>query len=61
VLAIGPPHGMHDVFDQSPALQRLRILEASYGVVVNVSETDDVTLPASSVRDVNFGKQTGPR
>jgi uncharacterized protein YlxW (UPF0749 family) len=61
VLAIGPPHGMHDVFDQSPALQRLRILEASYGVVVNVSEADDVTLPASSVRDVNFGKQTGPR
>jgi uncharacterized protein YlxW (UPF0749 family) len=61
VLAIGPPHGMHDVFDQSPALQRLRILEASYGVVVNVSEADDVTLPASSVREVNFGKQTGPR
>ncbi|MDT5072716.1 MAG: hypothetical protein QOH82_2036 [Mycobacterium sp.] len=61
VLAIGPPHGMHDVFDQSPALQRLRILEASYGVVVNVSETDDVTLAASSVRDVNFGKQTAPR
>ena len=60
VLAIGPPHGLHDAFDQSPALARLRMLEASYGVVVNVSEADDVTVPASSVRDVNFAKQIGP-
>jgi uncharacterized protein YlxW (UPF0749 family) len=60
VLAVGPPHGMHDAFDESPALQRLRILEASYGVVVNVSEADDMSLPASPVRDVNFAKQIGP-
>jgi uncharacterized protein YlxW (UPF0749 family) len=60
VLAIGPPHGMHDDFDQSPAMARLQLLESSYGVVVNVSEADDVTLPASSVRDVNFAKQIGP-
>jgi uncharacterized protein YlxW (UPF0749 family) len=60
VLAIGPPHGMHDVFDQSPALARLRLLEASYGVVVNVSETDDLGLPAGSVRDVNFAKPIEP-
>jgi uncharacterized protein YlxW (UPF0749 family) len=59
VLAIGPPHGMHDAFDQSPALQRLRLLEASYGVGVNVSEGDELTLPANSVRDVNFAKQIG--
>jgi uncharacterized protein YlxW (UPF0749 family) len=61
VSAIGPPHGMHDVFDQSPGLERLRILEASYGVVVNVAEADDLTLPAASVREVNFAKQIGPR
>jgi uncharacterized protein YlxW (UPF0749 family) len=61
VMAIGPPHGMQDVFDQSPGLQRLRILEASYGVVVNVSETDDLTVPAGSVREVNFATQFGPR
>ena len=61
VLAIGPPHGMHDAFDQSPALQRLRLLEASYGVGVNVSEGDELTLPADSVRDVNFAKQIGPK
>ena len=44
-----------------PALQRLRILEAAYGVVVNVSEADDLELPAGSVRDVNFAKQIGPQ
>jgi uncharacterized protein YlxW (UPF0749 family) len=60
VLAVGPPHGMHDAFDESPALQRLRILEASYGVAVTVSETDDVSLPAGLVREVNFAKQIGP-
>jgi len=59
VLAIGPPHGMHDVFDNSSALQRLRLLETSYGVGVNVSEGDGLTVPAGSVRDVNFAKQIG--
>jgi uncharacterized protein YlxW (UPF0749 family) len=57
VLAVGPPHGMHDVFDNSSALQRLRLLETSYGVGVNVSEGDGLTVPAGSVRDVNFAKQ----
>ncbi len=61
VLAIGPPHGMQDVFDRSPGLQRLRLLETSYGVVVNVSASDGVTLPAGSVRDVDFAKQIGPK
>ncbi|TPG33744.1 DUF881 domain-containing protein [Mycolicibacterium hodleri] len=60
VLAVGPPHGMHDAFGQSPAMQRLSVLEATYGVGVTVSEADDVILPASSVRDVNFSKQIGP-
>jgi uncharacterized protein YlxW (UPF0749 family) len=59
VTAVGPPHGMHDVFDNSPALQRLRLLEASYGVGVSVSENDELTLPAVSVRDVNFAKKFG--
>jgi uncharacterized protein YlxW (UPF0749 family) len=60
VLAIGPPHGMHDVFENSPALQRLRLLETSYGVGVNVSESDGLSVPAGPVRDVNFAKQIGP-
>ena len=42
ILAVGPPHGMQDVFDRSPGLQRLRLLEASYGVGVTVSSTDDL-------------------
>ena len=59
ILAIGPPHAMQDVFERSPGLQRLRLLETSYGVGVSVSATDALTLPAGSVRDVNFAKQIG--
>jgi uncharacterized protein YlxW (UPF0749 family) len=60
ILAIGPPHAMQEVFDRSPGLQRLRLLETSYGVGVNVSSGEGITLPAGSVRDVNFAKQIGP-
>lgn len=60
ILAVGPPHSMRDVFDRSPGLQRLRLLEASYGVVVTVSSSDSLIVPAGSVRDVNFAKQIGP-
>ncbi|WP_102143828.1 DUF881 domain-containing protein [Mycobacterium hubeiense] len=61
ILAVGPPNTMQDSFERSPALQRLRLLETSYGVGVSVSAGDNVTLPAGSVRDINFGKQIGPR
>ena len=60
VLAIGPPHSMQDVFGNSPGLRRLRLLEASYGVGVNVSARDDLSLPAGAVRDVKFARQIGP-
>lgn len=60
VLAVGPPHGMRDVFDNSPGLQRLRLLQASYGVVVAVNVADGLSLPAGSIRDVKFAKQIGP-
>lgn len=59
VLAIGPPHAMQDVFDRSPGLQRLRLLEASYGVGVSVSAGEGLQLPAGTVREVNFAKQIG--
>lgn len=61
ILAVGPPHGMADVFDRSPGLQRLRLLEASYGVGVTVSSTDTVTVAAGSVREINFAKGIGDR
>ncbi len=61
LVAIGPPHAMQEVFDRSPGLQRLRLLEASYGVVLTVSATDKVTVPAGSVRDVNFAKRIGDK
>jgi uncharacterized protein YlxW (UPF0749 family) len=60
ILAVGPPHAMRDTFDHSPGLQRLRLLEASYGVVVSVIVGDSLSLPAGSVRDVKFAKQIGP-
>jgi uncharacterized protein YlxW (UPF0749 family) len=60
ILAIVPPHAMQEVFDRSPGLQRLRLLESSYGVGVNVSSGEGLSLPAGSVRDVNFAKQIGP-
>lgn len=59
ILAVGPPKGMHDVFDNSPALSRLRLLETSYGVGVTVTESDDLTLQPSTVRDVIFARSTG--
>src|SRR6478735_11175005 len=60
ILAVGPPHAMAEVFDRSPGLQRLRLLETSYGVGVNVSAGEGLMLPAGSVRDINFAKQIGP-
>lgn len=60
ILAIGPPHAMQDAFARSTGLQRLRLLEMSYGVGVAVAAGDGLTLPAGSVREVNFAKQIGP-
>jgi uncharacterized protein YlxW (UPF0749 family) len=60
ILAVGPPNAMRDVFDNSPGLQRLRLLELSYGVGVTVNVSDGLSLPAGSIRDVKFAKQIGP-
>ena len=56
VVAVGPPHAMADAFDRSSGLQRLRLLESSYGVRVTVAAGDGLTLPAGSVRDLTFAK-----
>ncbi|MEE2855513.1 MAG: DUF881 domain-containing protein [Actinomycetota bacterium] len=61
ILAIGPPRAMRDVFDNSAGMQRLRLLQISYGVVVTVDSADGLTLPAGSIRDVKFAKQIGPQ
>ena len=60
ILAVGPPHAMRDVFDHSPGLQRLRLLEATYGVAITLNVADGLSLPAGSIRDVKFAKQIGP-
>ncbi|GAY13398.1 DUF881 domain-containing protein [Mycobacterium sp. shizuoka-1] len=59
ILAVGPPNGMRDTFDHSGGLQRLRLLEASYGVGVSVANGDGLSLPAGAVRDVKFARQIG--
>jgi uncharacterized protein YlxW (UPF0749 family) len=59
IYALGPPHAMQDAFDRSPGLQRLRLLETSYGVGVRVGTSEALTLPASPVRDINFAKEIG--
>src|SRR5258708_6991857 len=53
ILAVGPPHAMQAVFDRSAGLQRLRLLEAGYGLGGNVSARDGLNLPAGSRRAVN--------
>ena len=52
---------MGDNFNRSAGLQRLRLLEASYGVGVNVAVGDGLALPAGSVREVRFARQIGPK
>ncbi|KMO82233.1 MAG: DUF881 domain-containing protein [Mycolicibacterium rufum] len=61
ILAVGPPHAMADTFDRSSGLQRLRLLESSYGVGVSVANGDGLTLPAGSIRDLNFATEPGPK
>lgn len=59
VVAIGPPHAMQDTFERSVAYQRIRLLEASYGVVSTVSAGDSLTVPAGSSREVKYAKPIG--
>ncbi|WP_418001692.1 DUF881 domain-containing protein [Mycobacterium sp. PDNC021] len=61
VVAIGPPHAMQEVFEHTPAMQRLTLLAASYGVGISVQTRDRLTVSAASVRDVNFARQSGPK
>ncbi len=61
ILAVGPPNAMRDAFDHSPGLQRLRLLEVSYGVGVTVNVADGLSLPAGSIRDVKSAKPIGPQ
>ena len=57
ILAVGPPHAMQDVFDRSPGLQRLRLLETSYGVGGDVSAAGDALDRCPPVR---FEMSTSP-
>lgn len=59
IVAVGPPNTMRDSFERSAGLQRLRLLESSYKVVVNVSRGDGLSVPAGAAREIEFAKQMG--
>ena len=59
IVALGPPHGMQDVFNRSPGMQRLTLLQQSYGVGVTVSTGEALTVPGASVREIRFAKEIG--
>lgn len=60
IVALGPPHAMQDVFNRSPGMQRLTLLQQSYGVGVTVSTGEALNVPGGSVREIRFAKQIGP-
>jgi uncharacterized protein YlxW (UPF0749 family) len=61
VNAVGPPHAMQDAFERSPGFQRMRLLEASYGVTATVDTHDSLTVPAGGGREVKYAKPIGDR
>ena len=61
VNAVGPPHAMQDAFERSPGFQRMRLLEASYGVTATVDRHDSLTVPAGGGREVKYAKPIGDR
>ncbi len=54
IVALGPPHAMQDVFNRSPGMQRLTLLQQSYGVGVTVSTGEALSVPSGSVREIRF-------
>ncbi|HZQ30851.1 MAG TPA: DUF881 domain-containing protein [Mycobacterium sp.] len=59
IVAIGPPHGMQDAFENSAGYQRVQLLTASYGVGATVSTSESLTVPAGSTREVKYAKPIG--
>ncbi|WP_304109326.1 DUF881 domain-containing protein [Mycolicibacterium bacteremicum] len=59
VIALGPPHGIADVFARSPGMQRLTLLQRSYGVGVTVSTGEALNVPGGSTREIRFAREIG--
>jgi uncharacterized protein YlxW (UPF0749 family) len=59
VLAIGQRDTLMDGFSHSSGLLRLRMLESAYGVGVNLTSGDGLSLPAGAAREIKFAKQLG--
>ena len=57
ILAVGPTARHAGCVRPQPRSAAAPAVGGRYGVVVTVSSTDTVTVPAGSVRDVNFAKE----
>ncbi|MCV7317559.1 DUF881 domain-containing protein [Mycolicibacillus parakoreensis] len=57
ILAIGPP-SMGKAFDRTAGLRWLRRLEVTYGVGVTVSAGDGLALPAGTMREVTYARNS---
>jgi uncharacterized protein YlxW (UPF0749 family) len=60
VSAVGPP-GLEDAFGASEARQELAGLAAAYGMGIDVSANDEVTVPARSDLQVRYARETAPK
>jgi uncharacterized protein YlxW (UPF0749 family) len=59
IVAVGPPHAIQDAFERSAGFQRMRLLEANYGVGVAISVGQSLNVPAGSTREVKYAKPIG--
>jgi uncharacterized protein YlxW (UPF0749 family) len=59
IVALGPPHALQDVFNRSPGMQRLTLLQQSYGVGVTVSTGEALSVPGGSAREIRFATEIG--
>lgn len=59
IVALGPPHAMQDVFNRSPGMQRLTLLQQSYGAGVTVSTGEALNVPGGSIREIRFATEIG--
>ncbi|MDT5011624.1 MAG: hypothetical protein QOH57_3241 [Mycobacterium sp.] len=59
IVAIGPPHALQDAFEGSIGYQRMRLLEATYGVGASDDTGQSLKVPAGSPREVKYANPIG--
>jgi uncharacterized protein YlxW (UPF0749 family) len=59
IVAIGPPQKLHTGFVVSEAFVRMSGLSQLYGVGFDYDESDDLAVPAATVRDLRVAREAG--